>query len=64
VKYFGLYNEFSKTYLTLPSVGLWFTDDREEADDMLQAAHGYVRCLGMEFMIPQITVKEVDDATV
>lgn len=53
---YALYNRSRDTYLTHPAVGLWFTESKEEADDMLKACHDYLHAYKLDFMIEDISV--------
>lgn len=48
--------------LTHPKVGLWFTDDIEEAKDMLETCCEYLRECGLEFVIENIKIKELESS--
>jgi hypothetical protein len=54
-----LYNKTNKAYLEHPRVGLWVTENKEEADDMLQACHAYLVESGLEFLVSSIKVVEL-----
>lgn len=59
VRTYLLYNEQLKKPLIHPKVGLWSTNNREEADDLLKSCHEYVKSIGREDLIPFLTVKEI-----
>lgn len=61
---FALFNNKNNSYLTHPAVGIWYSDKKEVADDMLNACHKYVTAIGLEFLVKEIAVVEIDDVPV
>lgn len=56
---YGLYNTHNQTFLTHPQVGLWYTEDRQEAESMLAACQDYLRSYQLDFLVECIVVKEI-----
>lgn len=48
MKTYTLYNKRLERRLSHPRIGLWFTNDLTEAEEMLEACHEYLRASGLE----------------
>lgn len=46
--HYCLYNRLLDTYLIHPTIGLWTTNDLQEAEEMLAACRRYVRSFDQE----------------
>lgn len=57
---YGLYNNYNKTYLTHPRVGIWQTDDEQAAKDMLAACLEYVKACGFDHLLDAISIVDLD----
>lgn len=57
-KYYALYNKTLDRYLTHPLLGIWFSEDLAEAEDMKKASLDYIKELQTEMIIE---VKEITD---
>lgn len=58
-----LFNTKLKKPLMHPQVGLWFTNDKQEADDLLKEFHDYVKDIGHEDLIPDLVIRELKDVS-
>ena len=58
-----LFNLKLKKPLMHPIVGLWFTNDKEEADELLKEFHIYVKDIGHEELISDLVVREMKDVS-
>lgn len=58
-----LFNKNLKKPLMHPRVGLWFTTDKKEADELLQEFHSYVKDIGHEELITDLVVREMKDVS-
>ena len=47
---YTLYNKKLNRRLVHPRIGLWYTNDMEEARNMLESCHEYLRAIKMENM--------------
>ena len=45
---YTLFNKTNEVYLTHPKVGMWFTDNEKEAQEMLEACVKYLESVGIE----------------
>lgn len=45
--YYTLFNKQSQKQLTHPAIGLWFTPNLEEAQEMLVSCHEYLTIMGI-----------------
>lgn len=65
---YTLYNKRLGRRLSHPKIGLWYTSDIDEAIEMLDACHEYLRCSGLagneeDFVIVEVeTGKIVSDS--
>lgn len=57
---YTLFNKQIKRRLIHPTVGLWFTNDLEEAEEMLAACHEYLDASGMSNLKADIVLYDVD----
>jgi len=57
--FYTLFNNSNKAYLTHPQVGLWFTENKEEAESMLKSCHDYLKSMRME--VDDISIAEIDE---
>jgi len=60
---FTLYNKQNKKQLTHPRVGVWYSDSREEAKDMLRSCHDYLRSCGLEHLVEHISVERLNQSS-
>jgi hypothetical protein len=58
---YTLYNESIKKQLIHPKVGLWFTNDRKEAEDMLSACYEYLDSIDLSNLKDSISIVEVEN---
>lgn len=58
---YTLFNEREKRYLKHPRVGLWFTPDKHEAENMLSAAKQYVKAIGMPDLANHFSIVEISE---
>ena len=64
MKYYVLYNAIMEKYLRHPRIGLWYTDKKEEAEDMLIAAKQCVTAEGLDFLNKGITILEMSEESI
>jgi hypothetical protein len=57
---YTLYNKTNNEKLVHPKVGLWFANDIEEAEDMLEACQEYLRAAGLDWMCEHITIVDAE----
>jgi hypothetical protein len=60
-KAYTLYNKELDKRLTHPRIGLWYTFDLKEAEDMLKACNEYLDASGLGSMKDNFTIIEVED---
>ena len=60
MKSYTLYNKDLGINLEHPSVGLWFTNDIDEANEMLEACHEYLVYINASEMIDNFVIVEVE----
>ena len=58
---YTLYNKKLGINLEHPSVGLWFTINLDEANEMLEACHEYLVSINAFEMVDDFIVVEVED---
>jgi hypothetical protein len=58
-----LFNLKSNKPLMHPTVGLWFTNDKKEAEELLSEFHIYVKDIGHEELISDLVVREMKDVS-
>ena len=58
--YYTLFNKRMKKYLEHPSYGLWCSDNKEEALDMLKVCHEYIKSMGIEDMTDDFILAEFE----
>ena len=58
-KSYGLLNKRLNRKLTHPKVGLWFTNNIEEAEDMLKACKEYLAAIGAEALSDDFEIVEL-----
>ncbi len=56
-----LYNRKLKRPLMHPQVGLWFTDNKQEAESLLADFHKLCEDLGHPEMIKELVVSTIED---
>jgi hypothetical protein len=59
--FYTLLNKSNDKYLKHPKVGLWYTDNIEEAESMLVAAKDYLKAMKLDTLMEQITIEEVGE---
>lgn len=59
--YYSLFNHTNNRYLKHPKIGLWHTDNLEEAQDMLKDAHGYLDAVGLSHMKKDVVIQEIPE---
>lgn len=59
--FYTLFNKKNKRYLNHPLIGLWFTDDETEANDMLSSCSKYMMVSGLDFLVEDICVISFED---
>jgi len=57
---YTLYNKLNNQKLTHPKVGLWFANDIEEAEEMLEACHEYLRASRLDWMCENISIIDAE----
>lgn len=57
---YTLYNKRLKRRLTHPRIGLWFTNDLQEAQDMLKACHQHLAGHNLPGMDDDFCIIEVE----
>jgi hypothetical protein len=58
-KSYTLFNKRLNRQLTHPKVGLWFTNDLKEAEEMLQACKEYVQAIGVPSILEDFEIMEL-----
>jgi hypothetical protein len=61
---YALYNKIGKVYLEHPKVGLWFTENEQEAQDMLKVCREYILTTNSSWLANEIVIfpfKSVDE---
>tara|TARA_Y100000034_G_scaffold117749_1_gene157577 strand:+ start:23786 stop:24013 length:228 start_codon:yes stop_codon:yes gene_type:complete len=58
---YTLYNKRNNEKLTHPKVGLWFANTIEEAQEMQDACHEYLRASHLEWMVENIIIVDAED---
>ena len=58
---YTLYNKKDKKPLRHPQVGLWYTTNKMEADEMLGDLLDYLRIIGMEHMKEDFKVIDTNE---
>ena len=57
---YGLYNKKLDRRLSHPVVGMWFTKEYKEAEDMLDACHEYLDSSGLGHMKDDFTIIDAE----
>jgi hypothetical protein len=57
---YTLFNKSNQKKLTHPKVGLWFTNDLEEAKEMLSSFYDYLDSSNMSSLKDDIAIFDVD----
>lgn len=57
---YTLYNYTNESYLTHPRVGIWFTEDIKEAQDMLTTCLAYLKEIDFSVDVGIVEIKEPD----
>lgn len=63
-KYYTLFNTSKKVYLEHPKVGLWFSETREEAEDMLNACLHFLESIKLSDVCGHIEIRELEEEIV
>jgi hypothetical protein len=58
---YTLYNKSNKKELIHPKIGLWFTNDKKEAEDMLSSCYEYLDSINLSKLKEDICIIEVDN---
>lgn len=58
---YTLFNKRLNRKLTHPKVGLWFTTDIKEAEDMLKSCKEYIRAIGVDQIINDFEIIEINE---
>jgi hypothetical protein len=58
---YTLYNKRNKKQLIHPSIGLWFSENKKEADEMLDDCLLYLESIGLGHTKDDYIVMEVED---
>lgn len=56
-----LYNRKEDKYLEMPNRGMWYSNDYEEAKELLTACHQYVQAVNLsceDFVIKEISLDQ------
>lgn len=61
---YGLYNKKLDRRLTHPVVGMWFTKEYKEAEDMLVACYEYLESSGLGHMKDDFAIINVESGDV
>jgi hypothetical protein len=65
MQYYSLYNKRLDRKLKHPKIGIWYSNDLKEAEEMLEACNGYLDSSGLAdfkkdfVIIDEITGKEI-----
>jgi|TARA_Y100000034_G_scaffold100478_1_gene123897 hypothetical protein len=57
---YGLFNKKLQRRLVHPKIGLWFTSNLDEAKNMLESCHEYLRATKMENMCEFFVIIDVE----
>lgn len=57
---YTLFNKELKRKLIHPSIGLWFTNDLKEAQDMLIACKEHLRLMGLDTLVNNFVIIDAD----
>lgn len=60
-KHYTLFNNANKRYLTHRKVGIWYTDNIKEAEEMLEACKKYIDSLGLPKFAEEIFISEINE---
>ena len=58
---YTLFNKSNQNKLTHPKVGLWFTNDLEEAKGMLESFYEYLDSSNMSSLKDEIVILNIDE---
>lgn len=58
---YGLYNKKLDKKLTHPVVGVWYTTNYQEAEEMLTACHQYLEVSGLSHMKNDFAIIDVEN---
>lgn len=58
---FVLYNNATNQYLVHPDIGLWSTNDKKEAEEMLKVATDYINSFKCKYLENKIVMLEVPE---
>lgn len=61
MKNYTLYNKKLDRQLVHPKIGLWFTNNYQEAEEMLQSCHEYVDAMNMSFLKDNFQIVELTE---
>lgn len=57
---YTLYNKLKQIELKHPKIGTWYTEDIQEAKEMLSACQEYLNASNLISLIPHICILEVE----
>lgn len=58
---YTLFNKSNNKELTHPKIGVWLTNDKKEADEMLSSFYEYLDSINLSKLKENICVIEIDD---
>jgi len=58
---FTLFNNLNNVPLKHPQIGLWYSEDREEAEDMLRACYEYLDAVRLSGLKDKIEIREFEN---
>lgn len=62
MNYYTLYNKRIQRNLVHPKIGLWYTEDRNKAEEMLEDCRRYVLSIGAKELVDDFIVVEIDES--
>lgn len=57
---YTLFNKINNKKLMHPKVGLWFANDKKEAEEMLKSCYEYLRASNLEWMCENIVIVDAE----